>query len=141
MTGEMDLLSIDIDGNDYWVWDVISVISPRVVVIEFNASLGPEKSLTVPYDPNFVCPEKHPSGWYHGAPLTALTRLGNKKGYTLTGTNGVNAFFVKNELANSNKLPNLTPEQAFFPLGNRLKKASLDKQFDTISHLPFVEIK
>ncbi|HII29760.1 hypothetical protein COT48_04890 [Candidatus Woesearchaeota archaeon CG08_land_8_20_14_0_20_47_9] len=63
--GEIDLLSIDIDGNDYWVWQEISIIDPRVVVIEYNASLG-LRSLTVKYDESFVRHEKHPSGWYHG---------------------------------------------------------------------------
>ncbi|MBN1256896.1 MAG: hypothetical protein JXA52_04250, partial [Planctomycetes bacterium] len=53
MAGEIDLLSIDIDGNDYWVWQAIEAVEPRTVVIEYNASFGPEKAITVPYDPAF----------------------------------------------------------------------------------------
>ncbi|MFN2462223.1 MAG: hypothetical protein ABR591_16340, partial [Candidatus Velthaea sp.] len=53
ITGELDLLSIDIDGNDYWIWSAVEAVSPRVVVIEYNASFGPERSLTVQYDPDF----------------------------------------------------------------------------------------
>lgn len=92
-----DLLSIDIDGNDYWVWKAITDYNPRVVVIEYNASLDPESTLTIPYDPNF--------NWdgttFFGASLGALDKLGRQKGYRLIATNktGVNAFFVKHDLA------------------------------------------
>ncbi len=83
--GSIDLLSIDIDGNDYWVWKSLDVLLPRVVVIEYNASFGPERSVTIPYDPRFDRYEVDVSGIYHGASLTALTRLGREKGYHSTG--------------------------------------------------------
>src|SRR5438445_13817165 len=67
--GEIDLLSIDIDGNDYWVWKSIDAITPRVVTIEYNALLGDTRSLTVRYDPNLDRFGTHPSGMYHGASL------------------------------------------------------------------------
>lgn len=92
-----DLLSIDIDGNDYWVWQAISGFRPRVVVCEFNGALDPGRSLTQAYDPT--------SGWdktdYYGASLRALTELGVHKGYTLVHTDltGTNAFFVVDEHA------------------------------------------
>ncbi len=76
--GEIDLLSIDIDGNDYWVWKAITVIQPRVVVAEYNASLGASRSVTVQYDPVFDRYRKHASGWYHGASLAALRKLAAK---------------------------------------------------------------
>jgi hypothetical protein len=76
---QIDLLSIDVDGNDYWFCEDISYLNPRVVVIEYNASLGPELSLVVPYDPLFDRHQKHLSGFYHGASLTALAKLANKK--------------------------------------------------------------
>ena len=91
-----DLLSIDIDFNDYWVWKAITDYSPRVVVIEYNSSIPPNESRVVSYDPE--------AGWdgtnYFGASLLALRNLGLKKGYTLVGceNNGVNAFFCKSEL-------------------------------------------
>jgi len=97
---EFDLLSIDIDGNDYWVWKTITGYRPRVVVIEYNAGAGQEKSVTIPYDPAFVWDGTD----YQGASLRALERLGKEKGYTLIGTdrNGVNAFFVLQNLVEGN---------------------------------------
>lgn len=91
-----DLLSIDIDGNDYWVWKAITAFRPRVVVIEYNAHIPPDEAKTIPYDPAFRWEKTD----YYGASLAALRILGMDKGYTLLGTdkNGVNAFFVLNEL-------------------------------------------
>lgn len=93
-----DLLSIDIDGNDYWVWNAIVDYHPRVVVIEYNATIPPAESKTIPYDPNY---RWDGSTNYFGASLLALTHLGDQKGYTLVGcdASGTNAFFVKQELA------------------------------------------
>ncbi len=104
ISGEIGLLSIDIDGNDYWVWEHISVISPTIVVIEYNARFGPERSVTVPYSPDFTREKAHFSGIYYGASLKALCTLGHSKGYSFVGTNaaGNNAFFVKKDLM---KLP------------------------------------
>ncbi len=78
--GEIDLLSIDIDGNDLWVWEAVRRTNPRVVVVEYNASFGPERSVSVPYDAGFDRMTVHPSGYYHGASLTALTRLAGARG-------------------------------------------------------------
>jgi len=91
-----DLLSIDIDFNDYWVWKAIVNYFPRVVVIEFNSSIPPNVSKVVPYDPDARWDRTN----YFGASLLALQKLGLTKGYTLVGCNnqGVNAFFCKSEL-------------------------------------------
>jgi len=91
-----DLLSIDIDYNDYWVWNAIVDYFPRVVVIEYNSSIPPTESRVVPYDPN----AKWDGTNYFGASLLALTNLGLSKGYDLVGcdSRGVNAFFVKSDL-------------------------------------------
>lgn len=94
---EFDLLSIDIDGNDYWVWKALSpTFRPRVVAIEYNGALGCERSVTIPYDPGFVWDGSE----YFGASLPALERLGREKGYRLIYCEraGVNAFFVRNDL-------------------------------------------
>jgi hypothetical protein len=89
---EFDLLSIDIDGNDYWVWKAIQNFHPRVVIMEYNANKGPNLSVTIPYDPAF----RWDGSDYQGASLKALEKLGREKGYTLVATDpcGVNAFFV-----------------------------------------------
>lgn len=60
--GDIGLLSIDIDGNDYWIWKATNVIEPAIVVIEYNAHLGPSRALTVPYEPDFSRHQAHPSG-------------------------------------------------------------------------------
>jgi len=97
VNGEIDFLSVDIDGNDYWVWRAIKCISPRVVIIEYNAKFPPTFEWIMRYDENHA--------WRgddeHGASLKALEVLGTELGYQLVGTstNGVNAFFVKKSLA------------------------------------------
>lgn len=96
------LLSIDIDGNDYWVWDAISSINPDILIIEYNSLFGSEKSLTIKYDKNFVRPNRGIYKCLYGASLKALTNLSEKKGYSLVAvnSNGNNAFYVRNELLN-----------------------------------------
>lgn len=106
--GEVGLLSIDIDGNDYWIWDAIKVIEPKVVIIETHNEFG-LKNIVVPYDSNYSFPGKHPI--YHGASPVAMNKLANKKGYRLVGANelGSNFIFVKNGLEEV-KLPEVTIE-------------------------------
>ncbi len=95
--GEIDLLSIDVDGNDYHIWDAISCITPRVVCIEYNGRFSPDCEWAMPYFSEHVWQGND----YFGASLKALENLGRKKGYQLVGTNltGVNAFFVRTDLA------------------------------------------
>jgi hypothetical protein len=99
-TGDIGLLSIDIDGNDYWIWNEINVISPRIVIVEYNSVLGPDLKITVPYDPNFVRTQAHYSGLYFGCSLAGLCDLASRKGYYFIGcnSNGNNAFFIRNDL-------------------------------------------
>jgi hypothetical protein len=97
-TGEIGLLSIDIDGNDYWIWDAIEVISPKVVIIETHNEFG-MNNIVVPYDANYSFPGRHPV--YHGASPVAMNNLAKRKGYRLVGANdlGFNFIFVKNGCA------------------------------------------
>jgi hypothetical protein len=114
ITGEIGLLSVDIDGNDYWVWEAIDVVSPAVVVVEYNARFGPERAVSVPYDAGFVRSRAHHSAIYYGASLAALCLLGKRKGYSFVGCNaaGNNAFFVKSDLRPSS-LIELKPAEGF----------------------------
>src|SRR6202011_5629219 len=73
---DFDVLSIDIDGNDYWIWDALSSCNPRVVVIEFNSGLDPNRQLVQPYEP--YVPWDSTS--FFGASLGALRGLANRKG-------------------------------------------------------------
>ena len=96
---EPDLLTIDVDGNDYWLWNAVSGVRSRVVVVEYNAAMGPAKDWVMPYD------EQHQ--WdgsdRFGASLKALERSGVNLGYSLVGcdSQGVNAFFVRKDLLGS----------------------------------------
>lgn len=92
---EFDLLSIDIDRNDYWVWNAIRNYHPRVVAIEYNASLKATAACAVPYDPTATWDASN----YYGASLKAFEYLGRAKGYSLVGCNytGVTAFLVRND--------------------------------------------
>ncbi len=104
--GEVDLLSIDIDGNDYWIWDAIHVVNPKIVIIETYINYG-KRNIVAPYDPNYSFPGQHPQ--YHGASPVAMVKLGHKKGYRLIGANqlGFNFIFLRNDLG-GNILPEVT---------------------------------
>jgi hypothetical protein len=112
-TGEIGLLSIDIDGNDYWVWEKIGIVDPVVVIIEYNSIFGPDLAVTIPYEPQFARHRAHYSGQFWGASLQALKLVADRKGYSLVGCNsaGNNAYFVRNDkLADQ---PVLSVQEAF----------------------------
>lgn len=100
---EPDLLSIDIDGNDYWIWQAMTGMRPRVVVIEYNATFRPPHKIVQKYNPTHWWNGSN----YFGASLKAIEELGREKGYVLVGCNfsGVNAFLVREDLVG-----NLFPE-------------------------------
>jgi hypothetical protein len=110
---EIDLLSIDVDGNDYWIWQAISSPKPRVVVIEYNATWFPPLALTIAYQENF----RWDNTSYFGASLKALELLGASKGYSLVGCcfAGVNAFFVRSDLCQDRFCEPCTAENHFEP--------------------------
>ena len=111
---DLGILSIDIDGNDYYVLEAIKFFRPRILICEYNSLFGPSRTITVPYDPNFRRTNAHYSNLFFGASLGALYYLAQKKGYSLVATSsaGVNAFFVRNDLMKGN-LQSLAPEEAY----------------------------
>ncbi len=114
---EPDLLSIDVDGNDYWFLEtVLQHYSPRVVVIEYNAQLGPSLPWVMKYDVSHTR-ESVVSTTYYGASLKALERLGASKGYSLVGCDfmGLNAFFVRSDLLKNKFCGPYTSENHFEP--------------------------
>jgi len=100
LSGEIGLLSIDVDGNDYWIFESISSVNPAIIVAEYNSFFGYKRKVTVPYDESFVRSKAHYSKTYYGASINALTSLANLKGYKLVASNrsGNNIFFVRNDL-------------------------------------------
>lgn len=109
---DIGLLSIDIDGNDYWIWEAIQLIRPRIVVVEYNSLFG-LRPLAVPYKEDFQRTASHFSNLYYGSSLGALHYLAHKKGYYLVGSNvwGHNAFFVRADI--SGEFRDLEPRQAY----------------------------
>lgn len=97
---DLGLLSVDIDGNDYWVLEAINVVQPRIIVCEYNGVFGGKEKIAIPYKADFYRTDAHYSNLYFGASLEALKYLCRKKGYTYVGTNsnGCNAFFVRDDL-------------------------------------------
>jgi hypothetical protein len=113
-TRSIGLLSIDIDGNDYWIWKAISAVEPAIVITEYNSRFGPSRAVTVPYDEDFVRGRAHYTHIYYGASLKALWILAKEKGYDLVCCNsyGNNAFWVRRDLRPAS-LPALTAEEAY----------------------------
>ena len=132
---QIGVLSIDVDGNDYWFLDKLIVASPTVICVEYNSTFGLEP-ITVPYDHSFDRHKKHPSGWYHGASLSALSKLCASQGYGLAAVSnaGGNAFFTRRG--------SLKPEEAWKPnlLREQYSGIAHDKQWDMIKHLPFEKV-
>jgi hypothetical protein len=141
LTDEIDLLSIDIDSNDYWVWQAITAVRPRVVVVEYNASFGPSWSATMPFTEHFDRFDTHRSGYYFGASLGALAALGSSKGYRLIGceSRGVNAFFLRDDIADD-RYPELKPEEAWYPEARRLAEMPQAAQLEILQQFPVVEV-
>ncbi len=130
--GEIGLLSIDIDGNDYWVWKAIDVISPQVVIIETHNEFG-LNDIIVPYDPNYFYPGKHPT--YHGASPVAMTKLAKKKGYRLVAANelGFNFIYVREDL-----IPELLPEVTVESLLQHPSNKEARQRFEAVKDWDYI---
>ncbi len=140
--GEVDLLSIDVDGNDYWIWKAITVIQPRVVVVEYQDILGPERSWTIPYRPDFKASDYEVNRGsppnYGGASLSAYARLGASKGYRLVGCNryGYNAFFVRTDLGGE-VLPEVSVASCF---GHPINLRGMGQRFPRVARCEWQEV-
>ncbi len=149
LTGEIGLLSIDVDGNDYWIWEAIDAVNPALVVVEYNARFGAGRAVTVPYDAAFVRSTAHHSMIYYGASLAAFVALGRRKGYDFVGANtaGNNAFFVRRDLRPAS-LPALTSAEGYVPCqfretrdaGGHLAFLSPAEETAILAQLPLVEV-
>jgi hypothetical protein len=139
-TGEIDLLSLDIDSYDYWVLESLTVVSPRVLIVEYNARLGPELSLTIPVDgPLEDVPKR-----LRGASLAALEKLASRKGYRLVvcDPTGTNAFFLRNDVAPG--IAAMTPAEAYRPAVDRWNLEGIPATQDHVRSVadsrPLVEV-
>ncbi|RUU48725.1 hypothetical protein [Mesorhizobium sp.] len=132
---KVGVLSIDIDGNDYWFLEKLLEIQPSVISIEYNPSFL-DRSISTVYDPSFDRAKKGGRGWYHGASLVAMSKLCAAYGYGLAAVSegGVNAFFTKTG--------KLDPKTAWRPSELRAKWSGTtpQQQWETVKDMPFVEI-
>ena len=139
----LGVLSIDVDGNDYWFLDAALPLRPALIVVEYNASFG-LRSVSVPYDPVFDRHRKHPSGWYHGASLIALCRLADKHGYALVAVSeaGGNAFFVRRDQDAAAIFAPLDAQTAYREnlLRNQWSGTTAAEQWAVIEQLPYERI-
>ena len=149
ISGDIGLLSVDIDGNDYWVLEAIDVVSPRILITEYNSTFGPDATVSVPYDPEFDRTEAHHSNLYWGASLAALCLAAGRKGLAFVGSNsaGNNAFFVRRDLLGD--LRELTPEEGWVdarfresrdPGGNLTYVGGREARCALIAEMPLVDV-
>lgn len=134
----LGVLSIDVDGNDYWFAEALIDLNPGVLVVEYNASFLRNSVATI-YDPAFDRTKKHPESgtwFYHGASLAALAKLAARHGYGLAAVSeaGGNAFFTRTGT--------LDPDEAWRPvrLRDHWSGKSAEQQWEAIKDLPYVTI-
>ena len=147
-TGEIGLLSIDLDGNDWYIWEALTSVNPAIVIMEYNAVFGEVTPVSVPYDDAFQRFAKEPTGLYWGVSLPALQALAERKGYAFVGCNsaGNNAYFVRNNLVDRLPAPlrrgrfvdsrfrdSRGPDGSLSHLAGRAR-------LEAIAHMPVVEV-
>lgn len=146
--GEIGLLHIDVDGNDYWLWESLNIVNPEIVIMEYNSVFGNKSAISVPYKADFYVTNEHFSNLYFGASLKAMEHLAIQKGYTLVGSNsnGNNAYFVRNDKMNG--LTKMTSNEAYVQCKFRQNRDSNhlltlkddNKMIDICGHLPVINV-
>jgi hypothetical protein len=125
---ELDLLTIDVDGNDFHLWRAINEFRPRVLIIEYNAMFPPTMKWVMDYSPT----KKWSYTSHFGASLKSLEILGIEKGYSLVACcfSGVNAFFIRNDVLQDIFAAPYTAEHHYEPPRYFLKrKLGFEREF------------
>jgi len=146
---DLGILSVDIDGNDFWIYKEIKHFKPRIIIVEYNATFGPSATVSVPYSESFQRTAAHYSNLYFGASFAAWTSQLNSDGYVLVGATsaGNNAFFVRQDLMNDN-LDRVAKAAAFQDSkfresrdeSGRLTHKRNRERLELISHLPVQDV-
>tara|TARA_Y100000768_G_scaffold387621_1_gene379526 strand:- start:600 stop:1568 length:969 start_codon:yes stop_codon:yes gene_type:complete len=146
---DVGILSIDIDGNDYWILREINSISPTVIICEFNTLFGDQHQISIPYEKNFNRKKSHFSKIYFGASISAFKDLLEEKGYTFLGTSstGVNAFFIRDEykeslikkIKNIKSYPSVVRES--HNKNSELDFSDIKQQLEKIKNMEVIDIK
>jgi hypothetical protein len=143
VSGEIGILSIDVDGNDYWILkELLNYTTPEIIIAEYNATFQ-KRFITVPYSKKFVRHEKHPSGYYHGVSLNGLVKFHKKKNYYLIKViGGLNAIFASKEFIKKNNLKTYTAKNSYAEnqLRNQWSNTDAQMQYKKIKHLKYVRI-
>lgn len=147
--GDLGILHIDIDGNDYWIWECLNVVNPQIVIMEYNSVFGNKGAISVPYKDEFYVTDAHYSNLFFGASLKAMDYLASKKGYKFIGTNtaGNNAYFLREDLINE-FVPAISVDEAYVVCNFRQNRNSEgmvtlqrdDKMIHACSHLAVVDV-
>jgi hypothetical protein len=146
---DIGILSVDIDGVDYFVLEALAEWRPRILVVEYNGVFGIDRPVSVPYRADFQRTAQHPSNMYYGASLAAYHHLATSRGYALVGVNSVgsNAFFVRRELLNQRVRETSIAacyRTSCFREGRddsgRLTMLSGARRREPIAHLPLVDV-
>lgn len=132
--GEIDLVSIDIDGNDYYIWKALEIVQPRVVIIETHIEFG-FNSIVVPYDPDYHYPGKHPD--YYGASPVAMAKQAKQKGYRLVGANlyGFNTIYIRNGISED-----IIPEVSVEEILQHPRNKERFKLFEPIKDWEYIQV-
>ncbi len=140
---------MDIDGNDFWVWNAIDCITPSIVIVEYNSRFGPINSVSVPYREDFDRASAHHSMIYYGASLNAFCKLAKKMGYDFIGSNtaGNNAFFVLSELR-PDSIQELQSHEGYVAakfresrdISGKLIYLGKEEEMRILSNLPMIEV-
>ena len=146
----LGILSIDLNGNDFYILEAIKNFTSCILICEFNPVFGPNRKITIPYKADFNWTEEHHSNLYWGASLGAISYLADKKGYALVGTNTAcnNAFYIKKDLLND-KVDVLSVESAYSPSNyresrdekGRLSYVTADERLEVIKGLPVYNVE
>lgn len=136
--GEIDLLSLDIDGNDYYIMEAIDVVKPRVIICEVQNVIPSDLALTIPYREDFHYKDGKQHEEFRSVSLLAMTKLLNKKGYRLVGGHqyGFNAFFILNGVG-EDYFPEVSVESV---CDNPFTKLRVKETWEKVKGLPWVEI-
>ncbi len=148
--GKVGLLSVDIDGNDFWVLEAIDSVIPDILICEYNSLWGPTACVSVPYQADFYRTDAHYSNLYWGASLAAFELAADRKGLKLVGCNsaGNNAFFVREELLSG--LHALSAQEAYVEARYRESRnragaltylSSRAEKLAEVAALPLVDVK
>lgn len=147
---DLGILSIDLDGNDFFILEAINNFKPRILICEYNPVFGGARKITIPYQADFYRTNTHYSNLYWGASLAAISHLADKKGYALVGTNtaGSNAFYVRKDLLNDS-VEVLSVESVYSPSNCResrdeygnLTYVTGNKRLEVIKGLPVYEVE